>query len=315
MVPICPFVSGMKKTCVFLGSKALGLSVLKALYAHSQHLRWVIIHPDDSSDPRSCLGEFNSFARMCDLDVMVAASAAAARQMIMDSDAEIGFVCGWYWMLDAALLESVPKGLWGAHNSLLPLYRGNAPLVWSIINGDAEVGCSVFRISKGMDDGEILHQVRVANSESDTVGTLLPKIEARLLEELPNKWVALLDGLAELRCQNDIAATYCGMRTPDDGLINWNKPAREVHDFIRAQSDPYPCAFSTLSGDKIRFVRTRIFPATFFGTPGQVLQRNKDSVLIACGHNTALEVLAVRVNDQDIIPSVAIKSLKLRFDL
>ena len=184
----------MKKTCVFLGSKALGLSVLKSLYAHSQDMRWVIIHPDDTSDTRSCLSEFNNFARLCDIEIMVAASSSAARQMIFDSGAEIGFVCCWYWMLDAELLEAVPKGLWGAHNSLLPLYRGNAPLVWSIINGDGEVGSTVFRISEGMDDGEILHQIRVTNSETDTIGTLLPKIESKLLEELPSKWVALLGG-------------------------------------------------------------------------------------------------------------------------
>lgn len=304
----------MKKTCVFLGSKALGLSVLKSLYAHSQHLRWVIIHPDDTSDSRSCLSDFNNFARLCDLDIMVAASASAARQMILDSGADIGFVCGWYWLLDAELLEAVPQGLWGAHNSLLPLYRGNAPLVWSIINGDAEVGCTVFRISRGMDDGQVLHQVRVSNSETETVGSLLPKIEERLLEELPSKWAALLDGQADLRNQDETAATYCGMRTPDDGLIDWKKPAREVHDFIRAQSDPYPCAFSYLSGEKVCFVKSRVFPATFFGTPGQVLQRNKDSVLIACGRNTALEVLAVRMKDQDVMPSQAIRSLKSRFD-
>lgn len=303
----------MNKTCVFLGSKELGLSVLKSLYAHSQDLRWIIIHPDDTADPRSCLKEFNNFARLCDLDIMVAPSAAAAKQMILDAEADIGFVCCWYWLLDAELLDAVPRGLWGAHNSLLPLYRGNAPLVWSIINGEREVGCTVFRISRGMDDGQVLHQVRVPNLETDTIGTLLPKIEARLLEELPTYWAALLADEAVLRDQDETAATYCGMRTPDDGLVDWSKPAQEVHDFIRAQSDPYPCAFSYIAGEKISFISSRIFVPKFHGTPGQVLQRNYDSVLIACGNSTAIEILSVRVDGADAVPSRVIKSLKSRF--
>lgn len=122
-----PFVDArfvMKKTCVFLGSKDLGLSVLKSLYAHSQYLRWIIIHPDDTSDQRSCLSEFNNFARLCDLDIMVAANATAAKQMISDIGADIGFVCGWYWLLDAELLDGVPQGLWGGSQLFAPALSG-----------------------------------------------------------------------------------------------------------------------------------------------------------------------------------------------
>src|SRR3546814_7145236 len=75
------------------------------------------------------------------------------------------FACGWYWLLSGEHLDKVPLGCFGVHNSLLPKYRGWAPLVWSIINGDREVGVSVFKFSTGVDDGDLLLQVPVPLDE------------------------------------------------------------------------------------------------------------------------------------------------------
>lgn len=112
--------------------------------------------------------------------------------MLNDIGPDVGFVCGWYWLIDRETLDLVPNGLWGVHNSLLPKYRGGAPLVWSILNGDSHVGSSVFKISEGMDDGEILHQVKVKVLPDDNVGSLLEKIEQELIENLPKKWTDLV---------------------------------------------------------------------------------------------------------------------------
>jgi methionyl-tRNA formyltransferase len=299
----------IKLTAVFIGSKALGLSVFKSIYSVSQSMRWIIIHPDDSNDPRSALTEFQNFARLCDIDLLVAASPAAAKQMVIDFAPDIGFVCGWYWLIDSETIGLVPNGLWGVHNSILPKYRGGAPLVWSILNGDKYAGSSVFKISEGMDDGDVLHQVKVEVLAEDNVGSVLKKIEGRLIEELPDKWVKLISCEARIFSQDDSEATYCGQRTEVDGLVDWSLNAVDVHNFIRAQSPPYPCAYSHINNKKIRFVDSQVFDGIYFGTPGQVLSRRPDAVVISCGGHTAIEVCKLLVDDVEVKSSKVLLSV------
>jgi methionyl-tRNA formyltransferase len=300
------------KNAVFLGSKDLGLSILEALYSNSHDIKWTIIHPDDSKDARSNLKGFQSFARTYDLDMKVSSSAEMTKRMLADLRPDIGFVCGWYWLLDSEALSIVPEGLWGIHNSLLPKYRGGAPLVWSIINGDQVVGSSVFKISEGMDDGDILYQVSVENNEEDDVGSLLRKIEEKLLAQLPEKWGQLTSGIPSLSTQNEDEATYCGQRTEADGLIDWSKTASELYDFIRAQTRPYPCAFSYLNGKTVRFLKSRAHPGKYFGTPGQVLRVNDRSVIISCGSHTALEIIEIFVDGNTAPASSVLRSVQYR---
>jgi methionyl-tRNA formyltransferase len=298
---------------VFLGSKSLGLNVLKKLYSHSPNMKWTIIHPNDADDPRSILKDFQNFARLCDLDILISASASATKQMLSDFKFDIGFVCGWYSILDAESLSYISNGLWGIHNSLLPKYRGGSPLVWSIINGDDFVGSSVFRLSEGMDTGDLLLQVEVENRITDDIQSLLDKIEERLLAELPQKWTSLVNGEAHLYPQSEQNATYCGQRMPEDGLINWDKNATDVHNFIRAQSPPYPCAYTFLFNEKILVTKSTPLNLVYDGTPGQILRRNEKSVLVACGNRTALEMIEILVDGTKQNPAKTIRSIKYRF--
>ncbi len=301
------------QNAVFLGSKALGLAIFNCLGETTPGLKWALVHPDDKADGRSELAAFQALAGRRGFPLEIVASPAEARAVLARTEADIGFVCGWYWLLDRVILERFPHGLWGIHNSLLPKYRGGAPLVWSIINGDRQVGSSVFRISEGMDDGPILHQVRTDLGREDTIAEVLSRIEAALVDELPPKWRDLVEGRADLQEQHESDATYCGQRCEDDGLIDWTRSALEVHDFIRAQARPYPCAFSYVTATKLRIARSRPVDAIYFGTPGQVLRRNERSIVVSCGQSTALEVLSVIVDGEDAVPSQVVKSVNGRF--
>ena len=202
-------------------------------------------------------------------------------------------MCGWYWLFDSSVLHFFDFGLWGIHNSLLPKYRGGAPLVWSIINGDHLVGSTIFKISEGLDDGEILHQVKIKNEFNDDISILLSKIEDKLINDLPHYWRLLLSNTAVLKKQDAYKATYCGQRTNLDGLINWSQGAEDVHNFIRAQVSPYPCAFSYLFEEKIYFLQSKVIKITYYGTPGQILKINNSSVYISCGNETVIEVFKI----------------------
>jgi len=285
---------------VFLGSKHLGLAVFESLIHLQIPTVWSIVHPNDSEDDRSIMGEWRDTAARHQIDFHVTSTKTETREVLKLVQADIALCCGWYQLLDSETLSLFPKGAWGIHNSLLPRYRGGSPLSWSIINGDSIVGSTVFELNEGMDSGRVLHQVAIRNEILDDVGTLLRKLREALILDLPKKWLELLSGAAEFQIQNEAEATYCGSRRESDGCIDWSKTATEVHNFIRAQSHPYPGAFTYLQATKIRILRSRPLNVTWFGTPGQVLgvSSDKSGVFVASGQHTAVEVTFVEVEGQ-----------------
>ena len=160
-------------------------------------------------------------------------------------------VIGWYYMIPRSLREVAPKGCAGIHASLLPKYRGGAPLVWAMINGEKETGVSFFYLVDEADAGDIIAQKRFPIEQSDTIRDLLAKTESAsheiLLEMLPK----IADGTAPRTPQNHAEATTVPQRKPEDGLIDWSWSAERIQNFIRAQTRPYPGAFTVIDGKKV----------------------------------------------------------------
>lgn len=280
----------MSGSCaIFLGSKAFGLAILRTLIDAQPDVAWRVIHPADQADSRSALSEFRGFCDVRGLDMTLAANAAAANEAIAGERPDLVVVCGWYFLIPPAVLAT--SRFLGIHNSLLPKYRGGAPLVWALINGERRVGSSLFGFTPGMDDGPIYLQVAVEPDPDDTIGSVLAALEQCFVAELLGVWPGIISGENPGVEQDHGAATYCGQRMPQDGLVDWHNDAAQVHDFIRAQSRPYPGAF-TRAGDKtIRLWRSRPDERTYFGTPGQVLAREPAYVSVACGNGTAIQIL------------------------
>ena len=271
----------------------MGLRMFQSIRHVGSDVSWSVIHPNDTFDGRSVLDEFRSEAGRIGSHFVVADSRADAERSLRSGKFDIAFVCGWYWKLTEAELSLVPLGYYGIHNSLLPKYRGGAPLVWAIISGETEVGSTLFRLTEGLDDGDIALQIRVPVGQEVSVGEVMATIEDKAVAEVPAIWKKIVDGTVALSKQDAAHATYCGQRTPEDGCINWNVEARSVHNFIRAQMHPYPGAFSTVSKQKITFGRTAIDPRTYLGTPGQIVERMPDFVVITCGNSTAIRVYEI----------------------
>ncbi|MDP4092262.1 MAG: methionyl-tRNA formyltransferase [Bacillota bacterium] len=160
-------------------------------------------------------------------------------------------VAGWYYMLPKLLREIAPKGVIGLHASLLPRYRGGAPLVWAMINGEKYTGLSMFYISQGVDTGDIIGQESFEIGESDTIADLLVKTEAAA-EVLLEKYLPLMatDKAPRIK-QKESDVTIYPQRSPKDGEIDWSWEPQRIRNFIRAQTHPYPGAFTVISGKKI----------------------------------------------------------------
>jgi methionyl-tRNA formyltransferase len=151
------------------------------------------------------------------------------------------------------------------------------------MNGETEVGFSLFSFTEAMDAGPIWASGSVAVDTSDTVGTVLDRLEPLAIATFERHYAGILDGSAAAAAQLEADATFSCQRCAADGRIDWTAPARSVHDFIRAQSDPYPGAYGYLDGERVTVWRSRPFGATWHGSPGQIAWRDEGGVYVVCG--------------------------------
>lgn len=171
--------------------------------------------------------------------------------VLMKIKPDIAFVIGWRHLITKEAYRIPPKGTLVVHDSLLPKYRGFAPMNWAIINGENKTGVTLFHIADGVDCGPIVDQLATTITPQDTAKTVDEKIiklyEELIIENLPG----LASGTTKSVPQDDAIATYTCKRTPEDGAIHWNKPALDIYNLIRGLTRPFPGAYTTLRGKKM----------------------------------------------------------------
>lgn len=164
---------------------------------------------------------------------------------------DFALAIGWYFMVPRVVRDLFPLGIAGIHASLLPKYRGGSPLVWAIINGETKTGVTLFYFDDGVDTGEIISQVEIKITRDDTIKTVYEKA-TQVSRDMLRKYIPLIrQGIAPRIPQDHKAATQFPQRKPEDGLLDWSKSAEEIRNFIRAQTKPYPGAFTFIQGKKV----------------------------------------------------------------
>jgi len=283
------------------------LHVLEKIQALSPDTLTGVLTIDDTGDTRSVLEDIRAFASRHDLPLHVAGDRHESERIIRIIAPDLCMVVGWYWLISPDTLESVPSGFIGIHNSLLPKYRGGSPLVWAMINGDPEAGFSLFTLGEGMDSGGIWAQDSVGIEANDTIAEVLDKLEAKTLGVIEDKYLPILRGEISPVDQDHSAATYCAQRSPGDGNIDWAGPATVVHNFIRAQSAPYPGAFTYAVGRLLKIWRTEVPDRPCHGSPGEVVRMEGGGVCVICGDRRALVLRDVELDGrrgkaEDLLP-------------
>jgi methionyl-tRNA formyltransferase len=297
---------------IFLGSKPLGLRVLKTIFSLRPESLEAIVTFDDTSDMRSDLTGFKKFSEHCGKPLFIAKNAGEAEEIIRKLRPDLCLVVCWYWMLKDDLLNSIQHGAIGVHNSLLPKYRGGSPLVWAILNGEDEIGFSVFSLTSEMDAGQIWFQEKLVLSPQTVVGEALKNLEVRLIETLTSGWCSLLDGKIKPRPQRHEEATYCAQRVPEDGKIDWTRRGKELVSFVNAQSAPYPGAFTIFKNQKIILSDATLWPTLYFGVPGQVAKIAENGVTIICGDHRAIVVKTIIQDGINRPAREVLTSIKIR---
>lgn len=299
----------MSDAVVFMGSKAAGLLLCSRLCELMPGRLAAILCPDDAHDARSVLPGFRLLAERHGIPLHVVATRADTLCWLDYYMARVAFVHGWYQIIPV----DGQCEFFGFHYSRLPKYRGNAPLVWQIINGEPSVGVSFFRFSEGMDEGLLVGQMSVALDRHETIADALDKANELTLVLAARYAQGVADGVVELYPQPDEEPSYCGLRRPEDGLIDWRASADRVHDFIRAQTHPYPGAYTQVDGgEQLRVWRSEPEPRRFYGVPGSVVEVSEAWVVVACGEG-AVRLFVVGLDGAAEVPaSQILRSLKTR---
>jgi methionyl-tRNA formyltransferase len=295
-----------------MGSKNAGFDICQTLVEKlPKGVLRAIVCPDDSADQRSETAQFITLAKSSAIPFHVVKNAAETKEIIKSINPTVALVHGWYQILPVAELANTL--FLGFHYSPLPKYRGNAPLVWQIINGEKRLGVSFFQLTPGMDEGGLVNQQFFSLSRDETIDDALEKagkLAHQMLLDFLNLWPTEKIHLSD---QPDEKPSYCGLRQPADGKIDWHSDAERVHDFIRAQSRPYPGAFSYLpDGRKLTILKAFEVNRQFYGVPGGVVELNSNDVLVACGTG-AIRLQKITVDDgAEEAPRNVLKSLKIR---
>tara|TARA_R110002049_G_scaffold2365_2_gene17260 strand:- start:17304 stop:18188 length:885 start_codon:yes stop_codon:yes gene_type:complete len=170
---------------------------------------------------------------------------------IKNLDVDVIVSINYLFLIEKDIINHSKILTFNLHGSLLPKYRGRTPHVWAIINGEIEAGVTAHVIDEGCDTGNIIHQLVVPILLDDTGAMMLEKY-ARLYYPLVEKVLqAIVSNTLILKGQDEDEATYFGKRTPDDGEINWNSSKEDIRNWVRAQANPYPGAFSYYNTKKI----------------------------------------------------------------
>jgi methionyl-tRNA formyltransferase len=236
---------------LFLGSRR-GYAVLKKLIEFKAQISGILCLVEDPHEPQyhlkiSALAQEHAIPVFHTTDIKPSQYADLLEKIKPD----IAFAIGWRYLINKAAYLIPPKGTLIIHDSLLPKYRGFAPMNWAIINGESQTGVTLFYIAEHVDCGPIVDQLSTHIAIEDTAQTVDERI-IKLYEEIIIKNLpALASGKAPAVAQDETEASYTCKRTPKDGEINWQNSAMQIYNLIRGLTHPFPGAYTVLNGKKI----------------------------------------------------------------
>ncbi|MGV7962192.1 bifunctional UDP-4-amino-4-deoxy-L-arabinose formyltransferase/UDP-glucuronic acid oxidase ArnA [Photorhabdus tasmaniensis] len=268
----------------------IGCVGINALTKAGFDIQAVFTHTDDPTETHF----FSSVARLsADLALPVFAPENVNHPLWIERIREMkpDVIFSFYYrnMLSEDILSLASAGAFNLHGSLLPKYRGRAPINWAILQGETETGVTLHKMVLKPDAGDIVAQHKVAIAETDTSLILHGKIREAAEKLLDQVLPQIKAGTYTATPQDEKQATYFGRRTAADGEINWNKSATEINNLIRAVTEPYPGAFTFLGERKMTIWRASVLNKAHNKQPGTIL--SVAPLMIACGQG-ALEIMS-----------------------
>lgn len=279
---------------IFMGSPEFAIPSLVALHQSRHQIVAVVSGPDKRRGRGNALSPTPVKAKALELNLPVIevedlkSDDFAEKIRALNPDL---LVVVAFRILPSSILEIPEKGSINLHASLLPKYRGAAPIHWAVINGEKETGCSIFFLEEKVDTGKLILQEKTPIGENETTGEVyerLMKMGGDLIVKAVNQ---IADGTYEAQIQEHTVATSAPKLFSEDGKLDFSKIAQEVHNRIRGLN-PFPSAWTTLDGQKFKIHKSRV--AQNFGIPEGVIAEKDDRIYIGC-RDKALELVEVQL--------------------
>jgi methionyl-tRNA formyltransferase len=279
----------MKPRAAFMGTPAFAVPCLRALCDVAE-VTLVITQPDKPQGRGLALQPppVKQFAEERGIPVLQPLKARDGVLLRALGEAQLDFalVVAYGKILPADVLSAPRLGCLNVHASLLPRFRGAAPIQWAILSGDRETGVCLMQMDVGMDTGPVLDLRRTPIAENETSGELFERLALLSGELVQSSIPRFVAGELHATPQPEQGVTHARMIEKDDGALDFSESAREVHDCVRGLS-PWPGAYSALSGRRIKVHETRVLERHGnHGAPGTVLDASPEGLVVACGVGT-----------------------------
>ena len=275
----------------------VGVRCLSVLLAHEVDVPLVVTHDDDPGE-NIWFESVEELALLHGVTVVKPADPNTPGLMRQIATLRPDFLFSFYYrkMLAAGLLEAPARGALNMHGSLLPRYRGRAPVNWAVIRGERETGATLHNMVTKPDAGDIVAQQAVPILPNDTAFDVLGKVTLAAELVLDRVLPDLLAGTAPRVAQDLALGSYFGGRRPEDGRIDWKSSAGEIHNLVRGVAPPYPGAFCQIGKKRVRVLRTFLPSAAPPRLGYPALFCHAGNCYAECGDGKALRILSMEVD-------------------
>ena len=282
---------------IFMGTPDFAVGTLEALITGGYEIALVVTQPDKPQGRKMELTpppvKVCALQHGLEIYQPTRVREQSSMEYLKKYEPDMIVVAAFGQILPKELLELPKYGCINVHASLLPNYRGSAPIQWSILNGDAETGVTIMRMDTGIDTGDMIAKRTVPIEEEDTGGSLFDKLAEVGAKLLVDTIPSIVDGTATYTKQDEACATKVGMIQKSQGVIDFHRSAQEINCQIRALN-PWPSAYTKLHGKTLKIWKAKVVAADGNYKPGSIARITKDELCIATGEGL-LSVLEVQL--------------------
>ena len=292
----------MGATAVVFAYHDVGVRCLSVLLAHGIDVKLVVSHRDDPGE-NVWFGSVLELARMHGLVTATPDQPADVESRVAGLKPDLVFSFYYRHMLPPAILAAARLGAYNMHGSLLPRYRGRAPVNWAVLHGERETGATLHAMVAKPDAGGIVDQMAVPILPDDTAHDVFGKVTLAAEIVLDRSLQKIIHGQANAVPQDLARGSYFGGRKPEDGRIDWTLPGKRIHDLVRAVAPPYPGAFTDVGGKRLRLLRTRCIADRAPRESATLASDSWGRLVARCADGTTLQILEAELEGQPLGPN------------